>query len=500
MLTTTELQQTIETELAENPVLEIIEESNEEEKGIDDFQNEMSLHNKDDLNNDSYNSSSEKTKTESPKEIDKNDENNEKSDIQEDHFEESDIDWSAYYDDEFSLQRTGSSNSINYNNEETTTFENYTASSISLREHLEMQLRNISLSENEFALAKYLINAIKPDGYLKFTNEEIHNDTNFEIDIIEQMIELIQNFDPPGVGARTLEECLLIQYSYSDDFNPLVETIIQNHLTALGENKIPQLAKLLGVKNSDIQEAAKTIKNLNPKPGYAFNIPDETDYIIPDIIVIEKNPGEFIVQLNEKGLPRLRISSITKKIIDKYKIGECSKLEYKYIKNNQDKALWLMKSIHQWRTTLYNVSDAIVKFQKEFMEKGVRFLKPLTLKELAETVGVHESTVGRATTNKYIQTPRGIFELKYFFSSKLKKKAKLNTENETNDNNTSASSKCVKDMIKEIIESENKRKPFSDQKITNILIKKGINIARRTVLKYRESMDIPSSSKRKIFI
>lgn len=503
MLTTTELQQTIESELSENPALEINVDSNEEEHGIDDFQDEILPNNKaEDLAKNEINPNEKKESSQNDKSS--NDENSQSEEAnintdENDKFEESDIDWSAYYDDELSLQRTGTTPGVNYSNEDSTTFENYTASTVSLREHLEMQLRSIQLTDKEFTLAKYIINAIKPDGYLKTSNEEILEHTGYEADEIEYVIDILQNFEPPGVCARTLEECLMIQYSYFDEYNNIVEEIIRNYLPLLGANKIPQIAKILGVKNSDIHSAALTIKNLNPKPGFAYGSSGDAEYINPDVLVIEKNPGEFIVQLNEKGLPRLRVSSITKKIIEKYKKGECPKSEYKYIKGNQDKALWLMRSIHQWRTTLYNVSDAIVKFQKEFMEKGVRYLKPLTLRELAEKVGVHESTVGRATTNKYIQTPRGIFELKYFFGSKLKRKSKplVASSFEINENE---SSKSVKDMIKELIDSENKKKPLSDQKITNALNQKGINIARRTVLKYRESMNIPASSKRKVFI
>lgn len=471
MLTRTELKQTIDDELKENPALEVDETTYDEaeDKGIEDF------------------AASE------PVEEPEN----------ESHFEESEIDWEEYFQDSMEKRHVTGSDMVS-GHEDISAFEDYTPTQPSLEEHLLLQLRTVELlNELDFSIGEYLISCMDENGYITVNLEEEARQLGTEVERVEVVLRIIQTFDPHGVGGRDLKECLLIQYAASDIDCPIVEEIIRDHIDLLGSNKFPQIAKIIGVSIEEVQEAADEIRKFSPKPGLLYSGRMQADYIIPDVILIEKQPGEYIIQINETGIPRLRISPLARKIIIEHKKGGVPKNLYKYVKKKQDSALWLIRSILQRRNTLYKISEAIVNYQKEFLDRGVRHLKPLTLKQLADIVGVHESTVGRVTTGKYIQTPRGIFELKYFFTSGLKtieRGSHSGFPAPTANAGGMASSESVRDMIREIINGENKKKPFSDLAIAEMLAKKGIEIARRTVMKYREALEIPSSSKRKVFI
>jgi len=467
MLTRTELKQTIEDELRENPALEIDEslyQEKDDHGGVEEF-------------------SREKDET-----LDQ--------DIP---VEENSIDWEEYFEDSLARKHTVSSQS-SYS-EDISSFEEYTPLLPTLEESLLMQLRTSNTTEEQYRIGEYLISTIDESGYITVDLEAVALELKVDADEILQVLLLIQTFEPAGIGARNLRECLLIQYEMSNCDCPIVREIITDHLELLAENKLPQIAKSVGVSVEEVQEAAEEIKKFTPKPGANHSSAMNADYIVPDVILLEKEPGEYIIQINDSGIPPLKISALVRRIINEYKKGKVNKDIYRYVKERQDSALWIIKSITQRRNTLYKISEAIVNFQKDFLDKGIRHLKPLTLKQLAEIVGVHESTVGRVTTGKYIQTPRGVFELKYFFTSGLKRSEKSSSASVSSNsgNETMASSESVKDMIKEIIDAEDKKKPLSDQTIAEMLAKKGIEIARRTVLKYRESMLIPASSKRKTF-
>lgn len=469
MLTRTELKQTIDDELKENPALEVDESTYDEadDKGIEDFS---------------------KPEAEEPEE--------------EAHFDETEIDWEDYFEDNMAKRHVTGSDMIS-GHEDISSFEEYTPTQPSLEEHLLLQLRTAELEDEfDYTIGEYLISCIDENGYITADFEEACRQLSTDSERIERILKVIQSFDPPGIGGRDLKECLLIQFAASDIDCPIVGEIIRDHLDLLGSNKYPQIAKTLGVSIDEVQEAADEIRKFSPKPGLSYSGKMQADYITPDVILIEKQPGEYIIQINESGIPRLRISPLARKIINEHKKGGVPKNLYKYVKKKQDSALWLIRSILQRRNTLYKISEAIVNFQKEFLDRGVRHLRPLTLKQLADIVGVHESTVGRVTTGKYIQTPRGIFELKYFFTSGLKTNERGGRQGAAPSpaSGEMASSESVRDMIREIIDGENKKKPLSDLAIAEILAKKGIEIARRTVMKYREAMEIPSSSKRKVFI
>ncbi|PKK91186.1 MAG: RNA polymerase sigma-54 factor [Candidatus Wallbacteria bacterium HGW-Wallbacteria-1] len=464
MLTRTELKQTIDDELKENPALEI-DESLSQEKDDHGGVEEFSMEKDDTLEQDIP-------------------------------IEQNSIDWEEYFEDSLAKRHTSSSQ-INYS-EDITSFEDYTPIQPTLEENLLMQLRTSNTPDDQYRIGEYLISGIDESGYITTDLQTVADELSVELEEVEDTLRLIQSFEPPGIGARNLKECLLIQYDMSDCDCPIVREIITDHLELIAENKYPQLAKLIGVSVEEIQEAAEEIKKFTPKPGMTSSSSNDADYIIPDVILLEKEPGEYLIQINDSGIPPLKISSLVRRIINEYKKGGVTKDLYKYVKERQDSALWIIKSITQRRNTLYKISEAIVDFQKEFLDNGIRYLKPLTLKQLAEIVGVHESTVGRVTTGKYIQTPRGVFELKYFFTSGLKRREKISASSSAQ-NTDMASSESVKDMIREIIDAEDKKKPLSDQTIAEMLARKGIEIARRTVLKYRESMLIPASSKRKTF-
>ena len=390
-----------------------------------------------------------------------------------------DIDWKTYLDG-YSLGGTAADNFEE--DEDRPSYENLLTRRTTLGDHLLWQLGLSPLVGHRRIIAEEIIGNIDDDGYLQSTLEEIAAATGHAPEQVEQVLQRVQQFDPPGVACRDLRECLLIQLRQLGMAGTLVETLLLHHATDIENRRYPAIARALGVSLDEVLGATKVISGLEPRPGRPFG-QDDVHYIVPDIFV-HKIDGEYIVVLNDEGLPNLRINSFYRSALSggsgiDQKAGE-------YIQEKMRGAVWLIKSIHQRQRTIYKVTKSIVKFQREFFENGIEHLKPLVLRDVAEDIEMHESTISRVTTSKYVQTPQGLFELKYFFNSSIS-----TTEGD------SVASESVKSRIKEIIAAESPRKPLSDQKIVELLRDKGIDIARRTVTKYREMLGVGSSTERK---
>jgi len=355
---------------------------------------------------------------------------------------------------------------------------------LSLQDHLEFQLY---LSTSDPRLREWgalLIGNIDDRGYVKEPLEDVAAATGVATADLERALRLVQTFDPTGVGARDLRECLLIQLDALPDADPLARAIVADHLAELEGRPLTRLADRLGGSVQEVQGAVGIIRSLEPKPGRTYGTEDPR-YITPDVYIL-KVDGRFVVVLNDEGLPRLRVSSHYRQILAA-KSGSPREVR-DYVESRMRSGLWLIRSIEQRQRTLFKVTESLVRFQREFLEKGIMALRPLTLKEVAEDIGMHESTVSRVTTNKYVHTPQGLFELKYFFHRGVP----VTTGAET------ASSLKVKELVRQLLTVEDAGKPLSDQKIVEVLrTQHDIDIARRTVAKYRSQLKIPSSSRRK---
>jgi RNA polymerase sigma-54 factor len=299
---------------------------------------------------------------------------------------------------------------------------------------------------------------------------------------VERVLRRIQQFDPVGVAARDLKECLLIQLEQMSVRDSVAEKIVLEHLSLLKNRNHPAIARRIGVSLERVNQAAFLISKLDPKPGKAFG-GEVIQEIIPDVYVY-KLEGEYVIYLNDEDIPRLRVNSFYRNILnDSHVAGDGDR---KYIQEKLRSALWLIRSIHQRQRTIYKVAKSIVKFQRDFLDKGIQFLKPLVLRDVAEDIQMHESTISRVTHNKYVHTPQGIYELKFFFNTGI-----TSTLGET------MASESVKNLLREIIAKEDPKKPFSDEKLVQILKEMNIHIARRTISKYREMMKILSSNERR---
>ncbi len=352
----------------------------------------------------------------------------------------------------------------------------------SLVDHLQWQLRLGHFTAEEMTAAEMIIGNLNEDGYLDCSLDEIARVCGMEVDFIERVLLRVQEFDPAGVAARDLQECLILQVRRFGVGNTIVEAILKNHLGDLEKRRYDAVAKKLGTSLEDVLGAVRIIMNLDPKPGKAY-AGEAPLYIIPDVYVY-KVDDEYVVVLNEDGLPKLRISGYYRNILAKK--GAEGQNTKEYIQDKLRSAAWLIKSIHQRQRTIYRVACSIVNFQREFLDKGVAYLRPLVLRDVAEDIEMHESTISRVTTNKYMHTPQGILEMKYFFKSSIPQRA-----------GDKVSSETVKEKIRKIIAQEDPRKPISDQEIVGLLKSANIEIARRTVAKYRESLGILPSMKRK---
>jgi RNA polymerase sigma-54 factor len=327
-----------------------------------------------------------------------------------------------------------------------------------------------------------IIGNLDEDGYLKISLEDICSESELPIEDVERVLKRIQQFDPMGVAARDLKECLLIQLEQITPRDLLAEKIVSEHLSLLKNRNYPALAKRLGVSLDRVDRAASLISKLDPEPGKAFG-GEVIQEITPDVYVY-KIEGDYVIYLNDEGIPRLKVNSLYRNIIDGSRLAPDG--DRKYIQDKLRSALWLIRSIHQRQRTIYKVTKSIVKFQREFLDRGIQFLKPLVLRDVAEDIQMHESTISRVTHNKYVHTPQGIYELKYFFNAGI-----TSTQGET------LASESVKNLVREIIAKEDPKKPYSDEKLVQILEGMNIHIARRTVSKYREMMKILSSNERR---
>lgn len=449
-----ELAETINQELLENPLLEVLEEEQEPDK------------------------------TEAPEaEAEPLSEAAEEkaAELEEIKVEETakeDFDWENYLGEYSSAPISGES-SIR-EDRETPSYENVLSKAATLSEHLLWQLRLSDLDEKQMDIGAEIIGNLDANGYLASPLEEIAQATHSSPEEVEKVLAVVQRFDPLGIAARDLRECLLIQATELHPAYDLLHDILENHLGDLEKRRYQAIARKLGVDLQEVAEALEVIRSLDPKPGRTIS-EEPPQYITPDIYVY-KIDGEYVIQLNEDGLPKLKVNSFYK---DSLASGASSEAR-EYVQSKLRSAMWLIRSIHQRQRTIYKVTESIVKHQREFLDKGIAYLKPMVLRDVAEDVEMHESTISRVTTNKYVHTPQGVFELKFFFNSGINRVE-----------GGAVASEAVKERIRHIVAEEDPRKPLSDQAIADLLKKEGIDIARRTVAKYREMLGILPSSRRR---
>ena len=361
-------------------------------------------------------------------------------------------------------------------------FDSLTAGT-SFSQMLMDQARESDLAEDQQAIAELIIGNIDEYGYLKATVEELATGNNLPGEKIAEVLKVIQTFDPPGVGALDLRQCLMLQLERKGQQDSLEYRIVRDYMEALGKRRIPEIARGTGCDVDEVQDSLAKIARLEPRPGRAF-LPDTDQYVAPEVFV-QKVGDDFTVATNNDNVPHLRISNVYKDLMAQ---GENNAEVKNYIREKIRAGKFLIKSLHQRQQTISNIGREIVKRQRDFMEKGVAHLKPMTMAQVAEVVGVHETTVSRAVSGKYIETPQGIYEMKFFFT------AGLQTASGAGVSNTS-----VKDMVAELFKAENPSKPLSDQEVVKMLGEKGINIARRTVAKYRDELNILPSNLRKVY-
>jgi RNA polymerase sigma-54 factor len=365
--------------------------------------------------------------------------------------------------------------------------ENTLSSASSLSDHLLWQL-SLHQSDDEQLreIGTAVIGNLDDDGYLVASVEEIAAMGEWLVSEVEKALQLIQTFDPRGVAARDLQECLWLQLKFLGLEGTPTEKIVTEHLRLLQNHQVPEIARRLAMTIDDLKEHIEIIRNLDPKPGSRYN-PQQSQYVIPDVYVV-KVEDQYVAMLNEEGLPQLRISPTYRRLLDKNAPGTEENTETRnYVKDKFRSALWLIKSVDQRQKTIQKVANSIINFQREFLDNGIEYLRPLVLRDVANDIGMHESTVSRVVNNKYMHTPQGVFEMKYFFHSGI-----------SSSYGDSVSSVTIKQRIRKIIENEDPRKPLSDSKIVSILQKEGLMLARRTIAKYREELKIPTSNQRKV--
>jgi len=394
--------------------------------------------------------------------------------------EEAGIDWNRVLEER---RKSDGSRSMasGTRHEEMPPIEATLATAHDLADHLMWQLNLQSCTDPEFLAAEAIIHNLDRRGYLDGTLEEIQQETGVHVDAVEGALMIVQSFDPIGVASSNLIECLVFQARFHWPEDPYILEMLQNHLSDLERHDYPAIAKAMAIHEEDVVEYHRMIKTLEPWPGRPYShAPDR--YIIPDISV-EKVAGEWRIAQNDDGMPRLRVSGYYQKILSD---SASSKADKAYIKERLESADFLIKSIYKRQRTIHKVMESILDRQRGFFENGVEKLKPLVLREVADEIGVHESTVSRVTTNKYVQCSHGIFELKYFFNAGI---SRLHGED--------VAAEAVRQKIRKLIADEDTKRPLSDQKIVQLLVSQNIKIARRTVAKYREGMGILPSSRRK---
>ena len=369
----------------------------------------------------------------------------------------------------------------NYSNEETSPL-NFIEKKVSLKDYLQEQLVEVNVDQYTLSICRYIVESLDDKGYLEIPIHELAAELNVQEEVVESALKIVQTLEPYGIGARNIKECLLIQSLKLNILDNIIEKIILNHLENVAENKYEIVGKDLNISPREAQRYGDLIKKLEPKPSRGFYTGEEVNYIIPDA-EIKNIDGEFFILMNESVLPRLMINKTYKEVLQSNKDSETNS----YVKDKINQALFLIKSIEQRKNTLHKVLECVVDKQKEFFKFGKQYIKPLTLKEVAEIINVHDSTVSRAIKDKYVLTSYGTIKIKDLFASGL---------TSSNSDDDMATIK-IKNEIKRIIEEENKNKPLSDQIISNMLGEKNMNISRRTVAKYREELGIKSSSMRK---
>jgi RNA polymerase sigma-54 factor len=480
-LSTLDLQQEIQEALESNPLLEIDESSESSDYSENQAEGERE-----------FKEGEEFSATASGKEADKDSYNDQDPDGEfpsNDNWEDKNIPDDLSVDSSWDDIYTNNSMSTSSAPAEGDDFDFDTRNSKTetLQDHLNWQLNLTPMSDGDRLIAMAIIDAIDANGQLTLSVESIHAGLIRELDIDEAevlaVLHRIQQFDPVGVGYRDLKECLALQLRQIDPDFPgvaIAARIIEDHLAQLASHDYAQILKVLKIKEDELKESLKIILSLNPKPGSEIT-PSDTSYIVPDVFVTKRN-GRWHVELNPETAPKIRVNPEYAMLAN----GKGSEADNTFIKENLQEARWFIKSLHSRNETLMKVSTKIVEHQKGFLEYGEEAMKPLVLHDIAEAVGMHESTISRVTTQKYMHTPRGIFELKYFFSSHV------GTEG-----GGECSSTAIRALIKKLVAAENPQKPLSDSKITQLLSDQGINIARRTIAKYRESLSIAPSNERK---
>ena len=453
-----ELLDTIHQEMETNPVLE--------EGGLEELESEAE------------HSPDEKPVSQSEAEYDRD--NTSQVEVSES-TRENEIDWEAYlqeYNTPFQAAAP-----TEREEREVVPFENVVSSQAGLMEHLQWQLAVMDLSDEEKLIAVNILGNIRPNGYLEADLNQMAIELGCQEEELERILSVVQSMDPPGIGARDLRECLLIQAAQLDWEDSVAWRIIDQGLELLGNKNFKALARLIGATLDEVIDGAELITTLDPKPGRNFSS-ENPQYISPDVYII-KVDEDYQIVLNEDGLPKLKVSAFYRRAIsDAVTLDD--KEARKFIENKLNSARWLISSIHRRQRTIYRVTESIAKRQRAFLDNGIAHLKPMVLRDVAEDVEVHESTISRVTTNKYVHTPQGVFELKFFFNSAIQRF-----------HGEALASESVKDRIRQIIAAEDTAKPLSDDRIKKILEAENINIARRTVAKYREVMGILPSSKRK---
>ena len=361
--------------------------------------------------------------------------------------------------------------------------ENTLSSTSSLTDHLLWQLTAQVDDEPTRDIAQAIIGNLDDDGYFVASIDEIAAMGAWSVPEVERVLNVIQHFDPVGVAARDLQECLVLQLRHLGLEGTPTERIVTDHLRLLQNHQVPEIARRLGLTIDEIRPHIEIIKQLDPKPGSRYN-PRPAQYVIPDVYIV-KVEDQYVAVLNEEGLPQLRVSPVYRRLLDKN--GDASEETRAYVKEKFRSALWLIKSVDQRQKTIHKVATSIINFQREFLDLGIEHLRPLVLRDVANDIGMHESTVSRVVNNKYMHTPQGVFEMKYFFHSGI-----------SSSYGESVSSVTIKQRIKKIIENEDLKKPLSDSKIVSILQNEGLILARRTIAKYREELKIPTSNQRKV--
>ena len=396
----------------------------------------------------------------------------------------SDINWEEYLSDWAANSSQGSMSAgggSDWDEDRRPSVENTLSRASTLADHLTWQLRMGEFSPEERAIGDILVGNADDNGYLRIDVGDAAFEAGADVATVERVLLRMQEFEPAGVLARDLRECLLIQLRQRGEGDGVAAAIVRDHLPLLEAKRFDRLARELGVDSDEVARATALVSSLEPKPGRDFASQD-VRYVVPDVFV-EKMDGEWVVLLNDDGMPRLRVSAAYRRMLS----DEDGSTEAKnYIREKLSAAQWLIRSIQQRQSTLFKVTTSIVRFQRDFLDRGVKALRPLRLKDVAEEIGMHESTVSRATANKWVHTPQGTLELKYFFTSSIR-----------SSDGDDLSAESVKEQIRGIIESEDPRKPFSDQHIAQVLAGSNVEIARRTVAKYREIMGILPSSKRR---